>query len=228
MATSTPARPARFVKTSLSDQAYEDLKRQILDQRLPPGTRLNIDALARDFGISSSPLREALVRLSSDGLVVSSANAGFSVAPVPSSDHVRELMEYRTMIEAHCARKGAGQIPSTMLEAMTKAVQGMADMRKHGIDYRQYRSYVELDNRFHQLIVDSAGNATISKAFRELHLILMVARLTVIPNSDTIGSDAGMAEHVAILEAFKHGDGGRAESAVRAHLAAAQDRLQLP
>jgi len=228
MSNSAPARTTRFVKASLSDQAYEDLKRQILDQRLPPGTRLNIDALAREFGISSSPLREALVRLSSDGLVISNANSGFFVAPVPSPEQVRELMEYRTMIEAHCARQGAGRISGLMLEAMKNAVRRMSDMRKRGIDYRQYRNYVELDSAFHQLIVDSAGNATISKAFHDLHLILMVARLTVVPNSDTVGSDAGMAEHIAILQAFADRDGARAEAAIRAHLTAAQDRLQLP
>ena len=59
----------RLIKTSLSELAYEELKRQILDRRLQPGARLNIDSLSRECGISSSPLREALVRLGSEGWV---------------------------------------------------------------------------------------------------------------------------------------------------------------
>jgi len=214
------------LRKTVSEQAYEDLKCQILDQRLVPGTRLNIDALSRECGISSSPLREALIRLCSDGLVISAANTGFSVAPVPEPEHVRKLMEYRTMIEAYCAREGAMHVPDDTLKNMNRVIDKMASMREKGINYRQYRAYVELDNDFHQLIVDSVDNDVISSAYKDPHLILMVARLSVVPNSNTIGSDAGMAEHLEILHAYTARNGVEAEKAVRKHLIAAHQRMQ--
>jgi DNA-binding GntR family transcriptional regulator len=60
-----------LVKRPLSDQTYEALRELILDQGLRPGSRLNVDRLARELGVSSSPVREALARLEAERLVVS-------------------------------------------------------------------------------------------------------------------------------------------------------------
>lgn len=225
MATKSPSAGPRLVKTSLAEQAYDELKRQILDQRLRPGARLNIDALSRECGVSSSPLREALVRLGAEGLVTFSANAGFSVAPVPDAQHMRNLLEFRSMIEVFCARAGAGRANEQTVATMRKAVDVMASMREKGVGYRHYRAYMDLEQEFHQAIVDSADNPVISASYRELHLILSVARLSVVPESDNIGSDDAVREHRTIVAAFEAHDPDAAELAVRAHLEAAQARM---
>lgn len=221
---SSPPR-TRLVKTSLAEQAYDELKRQILDRRLQPGARLNIDALSRECGVSSSPLREALVRLGAEGLVSFSANAGFSVAPVPDARQMRDLLEFRLMIEVFCARAGAQRAGERTLATMRKAVLGMASMREKGVGYKHYRAYMELEQNFHQAIVDSADNPVISASYRELQLILSVARLSVVPESDNIGSDDAVHEHERVIAAFEAGDPDAAEAAVRAHLEAAQARM---
>lgn len=226
MTLETPPARVRLVKTPLSEQAYDELKRQILDQELKPGARLNIDALSRACGISSSPLREALTRLGAEGLVVFAANSGFSVAPVPDGPQMRQLMEFRMLMEAHCARAGA-EAPDHAATAMRleKAITAMVSLRDQGANYRQYRSFIELEQRFHQNLVDSAGNHHISAAWRELHLIIGVARLSVVPDSDVLGSDAAVEEHRAIARAFAAGDGAGAERALRAHLLSALARM---
>src|SRR5262245_6036304 len=175
MATKTPANGLRLVKTSLAELAYDELKRRILDQSLSPGTRLNIDALSRECGVSSSPLREALVRLGSEGLVVFEANMGFYVAPVPDETQMKHLLEYRLVLESYGARAGAAQANEETLAIMRKATDSMAAMRAKGVSYKQYRAYFELEQTFHQAIVDSAANPVISAAYRELHMVLLVA-----------------------------------------------------
>lgn len=227
MATKSPTTGLRLVKTSLSELAYDELKRQILDQRLPPGTRLNIDALSRECGVSSSPLREALVRLGSEGLVAFAANAGFSVAPVPDEKQMKKLLEFRLLMEAHCARAGAARAGKDTLTAMKKAVDSMAAMREKGVSYKQYRAYMELEQNFHQALVDSADNEVISASYRGLHLILSVARLSVVPESNNIGSDDAVREHRAIIAAFEARDPDAAEAAVRGHIASAQHRMHV-
>jgi DNA-binding GntR family transcriptional regulator len=217
----------RLVKTSLAEQAYDELKRQILDQRLVPGQRLNIDALTRECGISTSPLREALVRLGAEGLVSFAANSGFSVAPVPDGDQMAHLLEYRLMIEAYCARQGATRGDGASLAAMKAATDAMAQMRKKGVGYRQSRAYVALEQDFHQALVDSAGNPVISSHYRDLHVLLSIARLSVVPESGKFGSDEAVHEHRAVIAAFAAGDGARAESAVRAHIEQAKRRMSL-
>jgi DNA-binding GntR family transcriptional regulator len=225
--TKTPAaKTEKLVKTSLAEQAYEQLKRQILDQRLQPGTRLNIDALSREFGISSSPLREALTRLGSEGLVAFAANAGFSVAAVPEPQQITQMLEFRAVMEAHCARVGAARVNAETVATMKNTVDAMAAIREKGLSYKHYRAYLDLEQSFHQQIVDSAGNDVISAAYRDLHLILSVARLSVAPESNTIGSDAAVREHRDIVRAFEKRDADRAEKAVREHIEAAKTRIK--
>jgi hypothetical protein len=115
------AASVRLVKTSRSEQAYAALKRQILDQDLQPGGRLNIDALSRLLGVSSSPLREAMVRLEVEGLVVFTTNTSFSVAPLPDADQMRQLFEFRLLIETHCVRLGAARGEAEDVAALTQA-----------------------------------------------------------------------------------------------------------
>jgi DNA-binding GntR family transcriptional regulator len=220
------ARPApRLVKTSLAEQAYDELKRQILDQRLHPGARLNIDALSRECGVSTSPLREALVRLGAEGLVVFETNTGFSVAPVPDAERMGHLLEYRAALESHAARVGAANASDETIAAMRKATDAMAAMRARGAGYRQYRAYFELEQDFHQAIVDSAANPVISAAYRELDVILSVARLSVVRDSDNVGSDDAVREHRRIIKAFEARDGEAAEAAVRGHIDLARKRI---
>lgn len=222
----TKAAPkVRLVKTSLAEQAYDELKRQILDQRLVPGQRLNIDALTRECGVSTSPLREALVRLGAEGLVTFTANAGFSVAPVPTDSQMDQLLEYREMIEAHCAREGARRGDGAALKAMKAANEAMVQMRRKGVGYRQSRAYVALEQDFHQALVDSAGNAVISTQYRELHVLLSIARLSVVPESGNFGSDEAVEEHGVVIAAFEARDGAAAEAAVRAHIGQARQRM---
>lgn len=215
----------RLVKTSLAEQAYDELKRQILDQQLKPGERLNIDALSRSSGISSSPLREALVRLGAEGLVVFAANAGFSVAPVPDAVQMRYLMEYRLMVETHCARIGAQRDSAEAVASMRRATDTMAALRETGQAYRQYRHYLDQEQAFHQALVDSAGNPVIARDYRDLHLLLSVARLSVTPDSGNMGSDDAVQEHRAVIAAFEARDPQAAEAAIRGHIGSAQERM---
>lgn len=220
------AKPSiKLVKSPLSELAYEELKRQILDRELLPGDRLNIDALSRSCGVSTSPLREALARLAAEGLVAFTANTGFSVQTLPDAEKLRQMMEFRLLMEAHCARIGAAKRQPEVAAALREAQAEMVALRRQGITYREHRAYVDLEQRFHQTIVDSAGNEMISNAYRELHLILAVSRLSVVAGSNQVGSSAAMAEHEQIVAAFENGDGAGAEAAVRGHLQGATTRM---
>ena len=215
----------KIQKTLLAEQVYDELKRQILDQRLAPGQRLNIDALTRECGISTSPLREALVRLVAEGLVTLTANAGFSVTAVPDEEHMGHLLEYRLMIESYCARLGALRRNASSLQDMRTATDGMAKMRKKGVGYRQFRAYLALEQSFHQALVDSACNPVISSHYQELHVLLSVARLSVIPDSGNFGSDEAVQEHRAVIAELEAGNASAAESAVQKHIEKAKGRM---
>src|SRR5690606_36109599 len=82
-----------------SEMAYTALRRRILLGQLTPGERLKIDVLQKDFSLSSTPLREALTRLTAEGLVVSIENRGFRTARLDVAD-LRDITHLRSVLEA--------------------------------------------------------------------------------------------------------------------------------
>jgi GntR family transcriptional regulator, carbon starvation induced regulator len=88
---------------SLAERAYRDLRRAIVRGDYPPGARLHVEELSRRFTVSSSPLREALNRLSGQGLVRSLENRGFRVAPL-TAEGVSDLARVRTLVECEALR----------------------------------------------------------------------------------------------------------------------------
>jgi DNA-binding GntR family transcriptional regulator len=214
-----------LVKRPLSDQTYEALRERILDQGLLPGSRLNVDRLARELGVSSSPVREALARLEAERLVVSEMYSGYSVAPEPTLTYLRDLLSFRIVLEGHCARIGAARRDPEVIAALRAAVARMAKTRRLGRKYREYRRFVAADAQFHQTIVDSAGNEVISAVYASMHAILIQSRLYLNRHSGSARADEVGEEHATILKAFEAGDPGAAETALRHHLEGGKRRL---
>jgi DNA-binding GntR family transcriptional regulator len=219
-----PARPS-LTRTTLTEQTYEVLKERILDQDLAPGARLNIDALARDLGVSSSPLREALARLEAERLVVSALYSGYTVAPEPTSAYLLDLIDFRIMLEGRSALVGAPRKDPGILAEMRAMVRQMDGTRRLGTRYKQYRRFVAADIRFHQAIVRSGGNAVITQAYLGMNAILHQARLYLHRSSGEERAAEVRQEHARILQAFEKGDGEAANTALSHHLAGGKRRL---
>ena len=212
-------------RTSLSELTYETLKERILDRRLAPGDRLNIDALTRDLGVSSSPVREALVRLQAEGLVVLELYAGYTVAPHPTREYLLKLYDFRVLVEGYCARLGAARKDPATIALLRSLVKRMAGTKRLGAQYRDYKKLGQADAQFHQAIVDSAGNEVLSEVYASKHTHLLMSRL--FHERPDAGSPAGvvMDEHRAVLDAYEAGDGRAAERALVSHLEQSRRRL---
>jgi DNA-binding GntR family transcriptional regulator len=223
--TKAPATGKALVKTTLLVQTYEAIKERIFDQTLKPGARLNIDALSRELNVSSTPIREALARLEAERLVVLELYSGYSVAPQPTLDYLRNLLDYRVVVEGHCARIGAARKHQATIARMKQLVEKMTAIPRLGTKYREYRRFVAYDGDFHQLIVDSADNKVFSETYRSLNAIILQSRLYLNREGGSTTSSEVVDEHRAILEAFQNGDGEQAEAAVRMHLEGGRRRL---
>jgi DNA-binding GntR family transcriptional regulator len=214
-----------IIRRTLSDQTYEALKERILDQTLEPGARLNIDSLSRELGVSSSPIREALARLEAEKLVVSELYSGYAVAPKPSGVYLADLLQYRLVIEAHCALVGAPKRDKSILSQMRQAYDRMAAIPRISTRYREHRRFVQADADFHQALVDSCGNQVMSSTYGSLHALLIQSRLYRNREGGSAPSTEVMQEHRAILDAFEAGNGEAAAQALRAHLEGGRRRL---
>lgn len=211
---------AVFSRIALSDQVLQLVTERILDQVYAPGERLNIDALSREFNVSSSPIREALTRLSALGLVSSSP---FAVAPMPGHDWFRQLLEYRIVVESWAARQVARARPAEALEKMTASLRAMerGALGQRASDY--FTASNKTDQSFHAAMLAGAGNEVLAQAVHNLHPHLHHARLFAeIPQDIT----PVIEEHRQILSAIVDGDEDAAAQAVERHLRASWKRCE--
>lgn len=209
--------PRTVVRVTLAEQLHEQLKESVIDGTRPPSSRLNIDALAREFGVSSTPIREALARLEQEGLVRLELFAGYSVVPPPEPEYVIGLLQFRMLWEGHCAELGAPKRRPETLAALVAAYEKMNSIRRLGTRYRDYRRFTDADAEFHQAIIDGAENPAMTAIFAGLHVLMLQSRLLLTRSASGAPNSEVMQEHEAILKAYEAGDGLAARQAVAAH-----------
>jgi len=214
-----------LTRSTIADQVYIDIKERILDQTLKPSERLTIENLSRSLGVSSSPIREALTRLESEKLVVSEFYTGYSVAPAPDPKYLRDLLDFRIMLEGECAIIGAPKKNQDTLAAMSSAFENMAKTKRLGTRYREYDNFIAEDIKFHQAIVASSENLAMIEIYSKLNAILHQSRLYISRSTDGSPAEEVMLEHHQILAAFVNGDSKAAESAIKLHLNGGKRRL---
>ncbi|WP_425471201.1 GntR family transcriptional regulator [Xylanimonas allomyrinae] len=155
--------------------AYTALRMPIVDGRIAPGTRINIDALARDLGVSQTPVRESLQRLEADGLLVYTPGRGYRTTPTIDLAELRAIFEFRLLVEPWAARAVAGDRlvnPASPLEteisAFVSAIEAGGSERQEMLTH---------DTRFHDLILAATGNEVVRHAYAQTHCHLHVFRL---------------------------------------------------
>lgn len=192
-----------------------------MDRDLPPGGRLNVDALAREMGVSTTPLREALSALTARGVVRNEPFLGFTVAPMPDADFLRDLYAVRMRLEPWLAGLAAARITPDLLGLLEASVSDMGAHAIHG-PWQNHRTHALADEAFHDLIAQAAGNMPGRQALEALNGQIHASRLYMASQT---GAEATAAEHRAILAALTAGDADRATAAMAAHLAGSLDRL---
>jgi DNA-binding GntR family transcriptional regulator len=203
-----------LARVVLVDQVTAVLMERILDRDYTPGEKLNIDALSREFEVSSSPIREALTRLSTLGLVAFASFTGFSVAPEPSREWFEQLRDFRILNEGWAARRLARSREPAAIARMRESIEAMEANPPRGQD-RDYVGISRADENFHNAMLEAAGNEILSQAVKGLHPHLHHARLfSRIPHDIAPMLD----EHRAIYDAIIRGDEDGAQAAVEVHL----------
>jgi DNA-binding GntR family transcriptional regulator len=215
-----PVRP--LGRSGLATQAYEALRELILDQTIKPGSRINIDQLVTELGASSSPIREALARLRSERLVSFEPYIGYSAAPIPDDAWFHDMIEFRATLEGRAAAIGAPRRDQQTLDTLEQAYAEMGDAGL-GQHYRKYRRFNAADARFHRAVVASAGNEVFAQVYADVQPHVHYARLYLRRG---VEEEADVdAQHFAILDAFRQGDGEVARAAIITHLESVRTHL---
>ncbi|HEY3504927.1 MAG TPA: GntR family transcriptional regulator [Actinocatenispora sp.] len=225
---SPPPAPDRAPRASLADDVYESIKAQVMDLAIAPGDRVNIDALARELAVSPTPVREALARLESDGLVRKRPMSGYTATPLLTAAEFGHLFEMRLLLEVPAARLAAHRAPAAAYDGLrATATPPTGDEPPAWTDpgetrprYRRYAAFTAQDVRFHELIAELSGNPMLAEATRRLHAHLHLHRL-YLPGGPA--ADTG-AEHRRVADAIAAGDPDAAAAAMTDHLTATRAR----
>ncbi|GAA1632875.1 GntR family transcriptional regulator [Catellatospora bangladeshensis] len=210
-------RPAQ--RLTLTDDVYESMKTLIMEHAIPPGERVSIDGLARTLEVSPTPVREALARLESDGLVRKRAMSGYTTTPLLTRAEFDELFEMRLLLEPAAARRAAVHADAEQRRRVKEEAAATVGVEA-GDGYRRHAAFTALDAKFHDLIAETSGSGLLRESIIRLHSHLHLHRL-YFPSAGT-GDTAG--EHRRIAAAIAKGDADGAAEAMHHHLTSARDR----
>jgi len=209
----------------VSDEAiYDRLVAAILDQQLPPGTKLVSDRLAQAFGVSRTRIHPVLVRLANERIVTFTPRRGASVAQ-PTVQEAREVFEVRRMIEPRLVGlfiEAAGAEP---LQRLADCIAQEESAHAAGDICRAVR----LSGQFHLLIAEGSGHQTLGRVLRELVfrtslIIMRYGREAGAPPQ--AGPACGCSEHRRLLDAMRLGDAREAARLMHDHLLEIESQLR--
>jgi DNA-binding GntR family transcriptional regulator len=212
--------------TSLTDRLVDELSRRILNGELPVGTSLRHAALAEEFGVSRTPVREALRVLGAQGIVTIVQNRGARVNGHTGRD-IRELGAVRAALEGLAAELAADRIDDAQLQRMRDACERFAaSARRDGPAGPGAASeWAEANQDFHGVILEASGNHQLDLTLADVarRLPRNSAYAAYSGNSRMLRQNA--QEHRAIADAIVQGDPRRARAAMVKHINSAADAM---
>jgi DNA-binding GntR family transcriptional regulator len=205
----------------LADEVYDALLGQLMSLRIVPGSRVTIDALTRELGVSQTPIRDALNRMEADGLVVRIPHAGYRIPPQITRDRFEDMVEVRLLLEPAAARRAAERATTEQVADLRRMLEEMAELVK-GDSYVAYGTFGLRDAAFHDLVANSAGNELVREVLARLHAHVHLFRLVY----DTEVTYLAMGEHDEVLSAIAARDPDAAAYAMRRHILLSRDRFR--
>lgn len=208
---STSAQRPSLRRVTTATAIYDELYEAIVNMRLVPGTPLQEKALTQRFGVSKTPVREALIRLAEDGLVDIYPQSGTFVSHVPLAS-IPEAAVIRLALEDTAVQRTAEIASATDLAQLDARLASQQMLAALGdID-----AFHEADEAFHDAIALIAGYPSISRLLRQVKVQINRARRLTLPVPGRMHQV--IAEHALIRDAIARHDVAAARAAMRAHL----------
>ncbi len=203
---------------SVVDLAYERIRGMVVSGEIPPGARLGQVELAEQLGISRTPVREALRRLTGEGLAEFVPNRGFRAAS-PSIDDVLRRLEVRSLLEPGIARLAAARRSHGDLIRLQEAI-GREQAAATRIEAH------DASRDFHLVLASATGNPELVTMLGSLWIVEIGRRLLAARATSAEWRRTDVAEHMAIMTAVGAGDGDLAARLMADHIGEALQHWQ--
>jgi len=189
-------------------QIADILRSDIIRGELKTGTRLREEGLAKQFGVSRGPIRDVLLQLSKEGLLVSKPNCGVTVAEAPSDEMQGLLVELRRTIEYHAASLLIGNIG----EDDVSALEGILVELESALSAGDFTAATKIDIGFHRYLVNLAGGQDLVNLWDPIVLRMRMNYKRITSPKQSV------AEHDVIMQHLKSGDADKALEALKENI----------
>jgi len=209
---------SRTKPLALKDWAYQILKEDILNFRLPPGTVVRIQSLSEELNISRTPIREALLSLEKEGLVHAESRVGFFVTEITRRD-LEELYELRAVLESYAVQTAVPYVTEEDLSRLEYEIETCQTAIEHG----ELEKFLEADTAFHALLLQRAPNSRLTvmmEGFRDFTHRIYYLGLDCVEDIRE-----SLVEHRKILGAIRQRDSQLAAVLMQDHLHSVMVRL---
>lgn len=198
-------------RENLRDSVKRAIRSAIISGEMVPGRVYSAPTLGETFGVSPTPVREAMLDLVREGLVISLPNKGFRVTEVSESD-LDDVAQLRTLIEPPMVRLVAGTIDAAGIERLREQAGKIVDAARA----RDLIDYVSCDLDFHLTLLEHAGNRLLLDVVADLRAKTRLLGLTPLLESGRLVESA--EEHLVIMDLVEAGRGEDAEAYLRRHI----------
>ncbi|MSQ54328.1 MAG: GntR family transcriptional regulator [Betaproteobacteria bacterium] len=203
-----------------SPDLLQTLRSRIASQEFPPGAKLREQELAEEFGVPRARIRQALFALEQRGLVERIPNRGAVVTRLDLSQVFR-IYDVREVLEGLCVRLATQNAPRESWQDLLDEFKGpMRKMLQQG----DLDAYTAGYDRFRRRTIEAAANPLLAEMLDSIFekTQVLIRRILILPGR----ADTGLREHIAVLEAMRHGDADEAERLRRANLRSARAYLE--
>ncbi len=197
---------------SMRESIVGMLRAAVISGDLQPDTTYSAPTLAEQFGVSATPVREAMIDLSKEGLIEVVRNKGFRITE-PTERDLDELVDIRMLIEVPVARRIAESgVDRTRLEALRPLARAIED----AAEAHDLIGYVSADLDFHSALLALAGNTALVDTVRTLRARSRLYGIKALADAGALGDSA--REHSAMVDLALAGDGPGMEELMRKHI----------
>jgi DNA-binding GntR family transcriptional regulator len=207
-----------------TDDVYDVLRQSILSNRFKPGQRLPVDDIARQLGVSLTPVRHAIQQLATEGLIEIRPRSGTFVASLDISD-IAETFDIRVALECLAAERAVVNATAEQLKHLRRLAWALSEPVESEADRTHHE---EKNSELHCLLIECSGNRRLCDMYESLKAHLQIAR---IHSADALGAawDQRLkkehAEHQEIVAALEARDCDRLVAVLRAHINRAKEDL---
>lgn len=203
---------------ALTEWTYQYIKEMILNLEIKPGEQINIEEFAEKLEVSRTPIREAFLKLETEGLIDVRPRVGYFVVEITEQD-IRDLFEIREIIETRATRKAAESLTDEKLISAKELIQ---DCYK-AVEIGDFEEFVPAEIKFHGFLQENIENKRLLAIMDGLNDLMYRVRVLSLQSQENV--EQTLIEHQKILDALVQRDGDLAEKAMYDHLINVCDRI---